>query len=89
MPELESDKDRTVSFRISGEAAAKLELQAQKRNTSISSHLRELIESYDDMPQLSDSARHKLKQISRGGYPRKLSLRELIEVAVVEKYRLS
>ena len=82
-------KDCTLSFRISEEAAVKLELQAQKRNTSISSHLRELIESYDDMPQLSDSARHKLKQISRGGYPRKLSLRELIEVAVVEKYRLS
>ena len=89
MPELESDKDRTVSFRISGEAAAKLEIHAQKRNTSMSAVLRELIESYDDMPQLSDSARHKLKQISRGGYPRKLSLRELIEVAVVEKYRLS
>ena len=82
-------KDRTLSFRISEEAASKLELQAQKRNTSISSHLRELIESYDYMPQLSNSARHKLKQISRGGYPRKLSLRELIEVAVVEKYRLS
>ena len=89
MPELESGKDRTVSFRINGEAAAKLELQAQKRNTSMSAVLRELIESYDDMPQLSDSARHKLKQISRGGYPRKFSLRELIEVAVVEKYRLS
>ena len=82
-------KDRTLSFRISVEAAVKLELQAQKRNTSMSAVLRELIENYDDIPQLSDSARHKLKQISRGGYPRKLSLRELIEVAVVEKYRLS
>ncbi len=89
MPELESDKDRTVSFRINGEAAAKLELQAQKRNTSMSAVLRELIENYDDMPQLSDSAWKKLKHISKGGYPRKLSLRELIEVAVVEKYRLS
>ena len=88
MPELESGKDRTVSFRINGEAAAKLELQAQKRNTSMSAVLGELIENYDDMPQLSDSAWHKLKQISRGGYPRKLSLQELIEVAVVEKYRL-
>ena len=53
MPELESDKDRTVSFRISGEAAAKLEIHAQNRNTSMSAVLRELIENYDDMPQLS------------------------------------
>jgi predicted DNA-binding protein len=89
MPELESDKDRTVSFRISGEAASILELHAQKRNTTMSFLLRELIENYDDMPQLSDSAWKKLKHISKGGYPRKLSLRELIEVAVVEKYRLS
>ena len=82
-------RDRTLSFRISEEAASKLELHAQKRNTSMSFLLRELIENYDDMPQLSESARHKLEQISRGGYPRKLSLRELIEAAVVEKYRLS
>ena len=46
-------RDRTVSFRISGEAASKLELHAQKRNTTMSFLLRELIENYDDMPQLS------------------------------------
>ena len=48
MLELESGKDRTVSFRINGEASAKLELQAQKRNTSMSAVLRELIENVAD-----------------------------------------
>ena len=46
-------RDRTVSFLISGEVASKLELHAKKRNTTMSFLLRELIENYDDMPQLS------------------------------------